>query len=85
MSPLYYQLCQGIAADEDLLAMAYNAKRGQPRPNLFLAAVQRLLMDELHHPLAAFYPHISSGSAPVGGPVPENPAPAFRAFCLEHQ
>ena len=84
MSPLYYRLSLGIAADKDLLALAIQAKRG-PRPNLFLAAVQRLLMDEPDHPLAAFYPHISGPPAPSEDPSPEDPAPAFRAFCLERQ
>ena len=85
MSPLYYRLCLGIAADDELLALARQAKPGQPRPNLFLAPVQRLLMGTPDHPLAAFYPNISGGSAPVGGLVPEDPAPALRAFCLEHE
>ncbi|PKB63822.1 MAG: hypothetical protein BZY80_05250 [SAR202 cluster bacterium Io17-Chloro-G2] len=85
MSDLYYRLSLGIAADNDLLELAIQAKSGQPRPNLFFAAVQRLLMDEPDHPLAAFYPHISGGSAPHGGPLPEDPAPAFRVFCLERQ
>ena len=80
MSPLYHRLSLGIAADEDLLALADQAKRGQPKPNLFLAAVQRLLMDASEHPLAAFYPNISGSPAPS-----DDPAPAFRDFCLERQ
>ena len=85
MSPLYYRLSLAISADEDLLALAIQAKPGQPRPNLFFAAVQRLLIDTSDHALAAFYPNISGGPAPPGELAPDDPAPAFRAFCLEHQ
>lgn len=80
MSPLYETLSLGIAADDDLLALASRAKPGQPRPNLFMAAVQRLLMEEHDHPLAVFYPHISGRPLATGDPVP-----AFRDFCLELQ
>jgi len=80
MSPLYYRLSLGIAADKDLLALTIQAKPGQPRPNLFFATVQRLLMDAPGHPLAAFYPHISGEAASS-----ENPAPVFQSFCLENK
>ncbi len=85
MSPLYYRLSLEIAVDEELLAIAIHAKPGQPRPNLFFAAVQRLLMDSPGHSLAIFYPHISDGFSESMARALEDPSPAFRAFCLENR
>ena len=85
MSALYYRLSLGIAADNELLTLANQAKPGQPTPNLFLAAVQRLLMDTPGHPLSAFYPHISGDATPAGDLLAADQALAFRQFCLEHQ
>ena len=38
MSALYESLCHGMAEDRELLAIAADARPGQPAPNLFMAA-----------------------------------------------
>ena len=75
-SPLYERLSLGIAEDPAILAPATQARRGERVPNLFLAAVQFLLLRGTPHPLARFY---KNGSASL-----DDPHPDFRAFCLEH-
>jgi hypothetical protein len=78
-SPLYAQLSRGISTDPELLALAAPARKGQPVPLLFLAAVHFLLLEGTPHPLAEFYPSI------VPTPRTDDPYPAFRAFCFEYQ
>ena len=39
MSALYESLCHSLAEDRDLLAIAANARPGQPVPYLFMVAV----------------------------------------------
>ena len=80
MSPLYEKLSLGVASNDRLLALASHAKPGQPKPLLFLAAVQRLLADKPDHPLAGFYPNISGDPA-----VDPDPVPAFQDFCSVNQ
>ncbi|HEX2275740.1 MAG TPA: DUF2332 domain-containing protein [Candidatus Tectomicrobia bacterium] len=80
VSPLYERLSFGIAQDPELLAIAAQARPGQPVPNLFLAAVHFLLLQGRQHPLAAFYPSLSPAA-----PRTADPYPHFRSFCLEHQ
>jgi hypothetical protein len=77
-SPLYLRLSQGIAADQDLLALAAHAQPGQPAPNLLLAAVHSLLLRGVPHPLAGAYPSVNSLA-----PALADPFPHFRALCLE--
>lgn len=77
-SPLYARLCRGIAADPQVLALAAAAPPGQPAPNLLLGAVHYLLLGGADHPLAAFYPSLTSS------PDPRDAYPAFQHFCLEH-
>lgn len=78
-SALYSNLALGIAGDEGILALAARVPAGQPVPNMFLAAVQFLLLQEPAAPLAEFYPSLTAGPA-----SPEEAYPAFRAFCLKH-
>lgn len=73
-SPLYARLSRAVAADDILLALAARARPGQPPPNLLFAAVHFLLLSNVKHPLAAFYPS-------VGGTDDGDPLPAFRDFC----
>lgn len=75
---LYERLAEGIAQDDTLIALATHIRRGQPAPNLLLAAVHYLLLGGVAHPLPAWYPDLSAGP-PEGDPFPH-----FRAFCLEH-
>src|SRR4028119_1451619 len=78
-SPLYEHLSQGIAADDEILALAAHCRKGQPSPNLFLAAVHFLLLQGIAAPLASFYPDLTR---PADSP---NAAyPAFREFCMSH-
>ena len=78
--PLYARLSGAVAADPELLALASHARRGQPVPNLFFAAIHFLLLKGVQHPLSAFYPSVS-------GVIERNadPYPTFRSFCLEHR
>jgi len=78
-SPLYERLCLGISQDADVLALAAQA-RSQPVPNILLAAVHYLLLKGVQHPLAAFYPSVSSATQPG-----DDPYPHFRTFCIEHR
>ncbi len=80
VSPLYERLSLGVSGDPEVLAIAAQAKPGQPVPNLLLAAVHFLLLKGVPHPLAAFYPSLSPGST-----LSADPYPSFRAFCLEHR
>ncbi|MEE3004786.1 MAG: DUF2332 family protein, partial [Chloroflexota bacterium] len=80
MSALYESLCHGIAEDSDVLAIAANARPGQPVPNLFMAAVHWLLMRGGEHPVSAYYPDLTPG--PV---EPGDPYPSFRSFCLNQR
>jgi hypothetical protein len=79
MSALYESLCHSLAEDRDLLAIAADARPGQPVPNLFMAAVHWLLMKGAQHPLKDYYPDISPEMTAHGDPYP-----SFRSFCLEH-
>ena len=80
MSALYESLCHSIAEDKDVLAIAANARSGQPVPNLFMAAVHWLLMRDGEHPVSAYYPDLCLGPAEPGDPYP-----SFRSFCLERR
>src|SRR5215475_2101414 len=80
VSPLYEQFSLGIADDPEVLAIAAQAKPGQPVPNLFFGAVHFPLLKGVQHPLASCYPSLA--------PAPSAPAeayPSFHAFCLEHE
>lgn len=76
-SPLYQQLSLKIAQDDELLAVASHALRGQPVPNLLFGAVHYLLLKGKDHPLRDYYPDL------VKSPRKADEAfPAFRDFCL---
>jgi hypothetical protein len=77
-SPLYARLCRSIATDPDVLALVVDAPPRQPTPNILLAAVHYLLLGGVEHPLANFYPSLTSS------PDPTDAYPAFHSFCLEH-
>ena len=79
-SPLYSELGYAISVDEDLLALAAEAREGQPPPNMLWAAVQYLLLRGAEHPLAAHYPAVSGAERPM-----EPAAPPFRDFCRQHR
>lgn len=49
-SPLYASWCRQIILEEDLLDLIMHIPPGQPKPNLFFAAV-RSIASEMNHPL----------------------------------
>ena len=79
MSSLYESLCHSLAEEQDLLALAANARSGQPAPNLFMVAVHWLLTKGAQHTVTEYYPDISPEMTTHGDPYP-----IFRSFCLEH-
>ncbi len=78
-SPLYEHLAQCIATDPPLLALAAHASSEQPIPNLFFAAIHFLLLRGAAHPLAQFYPSLTSTPS-----EPQLAYPEFQDFCLTH-
>lgn len=82
-SPLYARLAEAIGGDEDLKALAANARKGQPHANMILGAVHFLLLrgKDRDHPLRAFYPTL-------GGTVrveTRDPFPLFKDFVERHR
>lgn len=78
-SPLYMRLMEVIASDGELMRVL-NEIRHDPAPNVLLAGVQYLLMGDPSADLAAFYPNLAKGPAPMPGVEA-----AFRHFVLEHE
>jgi hypothetical protein len=78
-APLYARLAAAVAEDQELLALSDTARDGQVRPNMFFAAVRRLLMDHADEPLARWHPDIGL-DAPEGDPVAQ-----LRDFCARHR
>ena len=79
-SPLYEQLSQAIAADDDMLSLAAHASRGQPAPNLLFAAAQFLLFQGQPSELVRFYPNLAATVERA-----DQAFPAFREFCQQNQ
>ena len=52
-APMYERLALGIAEDQEMLALAAGAQKGQWVPNLLFGAVHFLLLKGLQHPLSA--------------------------------
>ena len=71
VSPLYERLSLGIAHDPEILAIATQAKRGQPVPNLFLAAVHFLLLRGVQRTLwQPFIQAYRQSTSPSADPYP---------------
>ncbi|WP_435332517.1 DUF2332 domain-containing protein [Haloarchaeobius sp. TZWWS8] len=81
-SPLYARLARGVAADDDLLAIAGAVPADQPGPNNLFAAVHALLLDGVDHPVRRFYPSVVDD--PVS-PEDVDPVPAFREFVVANE
>ncbi|GCE31130.1 hypothetical protein KDA_66140 [Dictyobacter alpinus] len=79
-SPLYSFLARNIATDPAMLALASRARPDQPVANIFLAAVHYLLLGGIQHPLAKFYPDLTSSPMILRGVYP-----AFRSFCQQYE
>lgn len=78
-SPLYARLARGVAQDDELLALAARARPGQPPPNMLFGAAHYLLLSGDRHPLAGFYPTLTTRPR---SPDEADPFPLFREFCL---
>ncbi|WP_318652385.1 DUF2332 domain-containing protein [Paenibacillus lycopersici] len=79
-SPLYEALSLRIAKDAELLALAAQARAGQPQPNMLFGAVHDVLLQGARHPLRRFYPSLVDD--------PGEPALAFepfRSFCAAYR
>jgi len=79
-SPLYAVLGDVVAGDAKLLALAAEAREGQPPPNILFAAVHLLLAGRPGEPLAQYYRTLGGGreaDAEAGS--------LFREFCLAHR
>lgn len=79
-SSLYEKLSDSISSDYEMLSLAAECRKGQPTPNLFLAAVHYLLLRNQNHPLVAFYASLVEKPDEPGGVFP-----VFRSFCLENR
>jgi hypothetical protein len=84
-APRYRKICEGIAAEPELIRLLDRAPETQRRPNLLLAAVHFLLLSGVEAPLAAHYPTVlgwigkDDADADVGDPYPP-----FAQFCKDH-
>ena len=79
-APLYYQLSLDIANDDDVCAIASFTRTGQPIPNIFLGAIQYLLLKNRDHELAQFYPTITKVEN-----KDQIPFDLFKKFCLANE
>ena len=84
-SALYEAFCDGVADDDELLAIAARAQPGQTPVNMMFAAVQYLLLRGVGKDLAAHYPALSGCPAPSLERSRTEVFPLFRAFCLDHR
>jgi hypothetical protein len=78
-SPLYAHLSQQIATDPTILLLVARADRATTITNLLFGAVHFLLLNSPQHPLAEFYPDLTSNPRPL-----QDAYPYFRQFCLAH-
>jgi len=61
-APLYTQFAEGVAKDEELKALAYTVRAGQPPALVLFAAVHFLLLRGVRHPLRHFYPNLDNAT-----------------------
>ncbi len=80
MSPTYEALSLSVADNPTLLAMARECMVGQPIPNLFFAAIKRLLHGCEDDILARHYGCVSKGESPG-----EGLAESFARFCARNE
>ncbi len=80
-SPLYQVLSRAVAADEDLLDLAAEARPGQQPANMLMAATHLLVLEDPGLPFARFFASVRGDDAEP----PEGAGPEFTAFCAEHR
>lgn len=76
-SPLYQVLSRAVVADDDLLDLAAEVRPGQQPPNMLMAAVHLLVLENPDLPFARFF---GDDAEP-----PEDAGAEFGAFCAEHR
>lgn len=79
-SPLYSELWEHLKSDEELLSLVDLIQKDQPNIITFFTAVNFLLLQEPHHPLALYYPYLHQEGTP---PLSEAYS-FFREFVLTH-
>jgi hypothetical protein len=78
--PLYVELSEYVAREDDLLALASYSRPGQAPAVLLLYTVHYLLLRGKKHPLSEFYSSLASHPAP-----PKNAPPVFADFCRKYR
>lgn len=81
-APLYEAITLGVARDDDLKALAYTVRPGQPPANVLYAAVHYLLLRGNDHELRRFYANLNGGRS---DPDLERVFPLFRQFVAEYR
>jgi hypothetical protein len=80
-SPLYQVLSRSVAADDDLLDLAAEARPGQQPANMLMAAAHLLVLENPELPFARFFASVRGGHAEP----PQGAAGEFGPFCAEHR
>jgi hypothetical protein len=80
-SPLYQVLSKTVAATDDLLRLAAQARPGQYPTFLFFGAVHDVLLRGVDHELATFYPSVVGGRTRPA----EDAGPALVSFCARYE
>jgi hypothetical protein len=80
-SPLYQVLSRTVAADEDLLDLAAEARPGQQPANMLMAATHLLVLKDPGLPFARFFASVRGDDAEP----PDGAGAEFAAFCAEHR
>jgi hypothetical protein len=80
-SPLYKVLSRIVAADDELLDLAAEARPGQQPANMLMAAVHLLVLESPELPFARFFASVRGDDAEP----PQGAAAEFGAFCTEHR
>jgi hypothetical protein len=78
-APLYSRLATGAVEDPMISRLLLSAPPGQRLPVLLFACVHWVLINEPDHDLRRYYPNL------VDEPARDDPSPAFRQFCLDHE
>ena len=81
-SPIYAAICARLADDEPIGGLALLARAGFRTPLILLAAVHRLLLDGLQHPLAAWYPSLAGADVRA---IDDGLYPAFADLIADHR
>jgi hypothetical protein len=78
-SPLYRELSRAVAADEDLLDLAAEARPGQQPANMLMAATHLVVLKNPNQRFARFFPSVG------GDELPDGAGAEYATFCAEHR